>query len=227
MPGQGPGSRCDRGFDAVCPTHVESKALKGNDDRYPEKAAHRMKVAALIRDSTDADIPAVQAIYAHHVRLGLGSFEEEPPGVEEMRQRRCEVLKRGLPYPVADVEGAVVGCAYATPYRARTAYRFTIEDSVYVASRMTRRGIGSTLLKRLITRCEVEPWRQMVAIIGDSGNRASIALHGVLGFRVVGTLQGVGFKHGRWVDTVLMQRELGSGDKAPPAQADQISARTA
>jgi L-amino acid N-acyltransferase YncA len=198
-----------------------------NDDRYPKRAAHRMKVSTHIRDSTDADILTVQAIYAHHVRLGLASFEEEPPGLAEMRQRRCEVLKRGLPYLIADVEGAVVGYAYATLYRARSAYRFTIENSVYVASAMTRRGIGSALLKRLITRCEVEPWRQMVAIIGDSGNRASIALHGAFGFRVVGTLQGVGFKHGRWVDTVLMQRELGSGDKAPPAQADPISARTA
>jgi L-amino acid N-acyltransferase YncA len=180
-------------------------------------ATRRRRNAALIRDCVNADMPAVQAIYSHHVRTGLASFEEEPPSLEEMQRRRSEVLKRGLPYLVAEVEGVVQGYAYATPYRSRTAYRFTIENSVYVASEMARRGIGWALVERLIARCEVEPWRQMIAIIGSSDNRASVALHRALGFHMVGTLQGVGFKHGRWVDTVLMQRELGSGSKVLPA----------
>jgi L-amino acid N-acyltransferase YncA len=176
-----------------------------NSTRYPVMATRRRSNGALIRDCVDADMPAVQAIYSHHVRTGLASFEEEPPSLEELQRRRSEVLKRGLPYLVAEVEGVVQGYAYATPYRSRTAYRFTIESSVYVASEMARRGIGWALVARLIARCEVEPWRQM------------IALHRALGFHMVGTLRGVGFKHGRWVDTVLMQRELGSGSKVLPA----------
>jgi len=181
-----------------------------------KNAAQKSKLV-LIRDSVDADLPVVHAIYAHHVRTGLASFEEEPPSRAQMRQRRSDVLKRGLPYLVAEVEGMVRGYSYATPYRSRSAYRFTIENSVYVASEMGKRGIGSALLRELISRCEVGPWRQMIAIIGDSGNTASVALHDSLGFRMVGILRGVGFKHGRWVDTVLMQRELGSGSKSLPA----------
>jgi phosphinothricin acetyltransferase len=180
------------------------------------KNAARKSNLVLIRDSVDADLPAVHAIYAHHVRTGLASFEEEPPSLAQVRRRRADVLKRGLPYLVAEVEGMVRGYSYATPYRSRSAYRFTIENSVYVASEMGQKGTGSALLKRLISRCEAGPWRQMIAIIGDSGNTASIALHESLGFRMVGILRGVGFKHGRWVDTVLMQRELGSGSKSLP-----------
>ena len=180
------------------------------------KNAAQTSKLVLIRDSVDADLPAVHAIYAHHVRTGLASFEEEPPSRAQMRQRRSDVLKRGLPYLVAEVEGMVRGYSYATPYRSRSAYRFTIENSVYVASEMGKRGIGSALLRELISRCEVGPWRQMIAIIGDSGNTASVALHDSLGFRMVGILRGVGFKHGRWVDTVLMQRELRSGSKSLP-----------
>jgi L-amino acid N-acyltransferase YncA len=180
------------------------------------KNATRKSNPVLIRDSVEADLPAVHAIYAHHVRTGLASFEEKLPSVAEMRKRRSDVLERGLPYLVAEVEGVVRGYSYATPYRTRSAYRFTIENSVYVASEMGKRGIGGALLKGLISRCEAGPWRQMIAIIGDSGNTASIALHESLGFRMVGILRGIGFKHGRWVDTVLMQRELGSGSKSLP-----------
>jgi phosphinothricin acetyltransferase len=164
----------------------------------------------LVSDTGDDDMPAIAAIYAHHVLNGLASFEEEPPDLEEMRRRRGEVLRRGLPHLAARLDGKTVGYAYASPYRARSAYRFSIENSVYVAEGMAGRGIGRELLGALIARCEKGPWRQMIAIIGDSANAASIALHRAHGFRMVGTLEAVGFKHGRFVDTVLMQRALGA-----------------
>jgi phosphinothricin acetyltransferase len=133
-----------------------------------------------------------------------------------MLARRASVLDLGLPYLAAEAAGQVVGYSYATGYRPRPAYRHTIEDSVYVAERMQGRGIGRALLSALIARCETGPWRQMVAVIGDSGNAGSIALHRQQGFRLVGTFEAVGFKLGRWVDTVLMQRALGPGGAAPP-----------
>ena len=176
----------------------------------------------LIRDSQDADVAAISAIYAHHVRHGAASFEEEPPSPEEIAQRRADVLTRGLPHLVAAIDDEVVGYAYASPYRARSAYRFSIENSVYVDHRRHRGGIGRALLAALIARCEAgtsAPWRQMIAVIGDSANVASIALHERLGFRMVGTLRAVGFKFGRWVDTVLMQRELGAADSRLPGDA--------
>jgi phosphinothricin acetyltransferase len=150
----------------------------------------------------------VETIYAHHVRHGAASFEEEPPPLGEIERRRADVLGRGLPYLVAEREGRVVGYSYATPYRARSAYRFTIENSVYVAHQLGRAGIGRALLAALIARCETGEWHQMIAVIGDSHNAASIGLHAKLGFRPIGTLRAVGFKFGRWVDSVLMQREL-------------------
>jgi phosphinothricin acetyltransferase len=159
---------------------------------------------------------AVQGIYAHHVLRGLATFEEEPPSTEELVGRRAAVRALGLPYLVAEIDGKIVGYSYATHYRARPAYRFSIEDSVYVADGLGGRGIGLALLGELIKRCEAGPWRQMIAIIGDSGNAGSIALHRRLGFQMVGTLTGAGFKLGRWVDTVLMQRALGPGAGAPP-----------
>ncbi len=169
-----------------------------------------------VRDATDADLPAITSIYAPQVLEGLASFEEVPPTVEEMRARRAEILRRGLPYLVAEDDGTVVGYSYATAYRARPAYRHTVEDSVYVREGFHGRGIGRALLTELIERCNAGPWRQMVAVIGDSGNLASIALHRRHGFTLVGTLRGVGFKLGRWVDTVLMQRALGGGSRALP-----------
>jgi phosphinothricin acetyltransferase len=161
-----------------------------------------------IRDAADADLHAIQAIYAHHVLHGLASFEEQPPGVEEIRVRRAHVLKLGLPYLAAELEGEVVGYSYAGTYRPRPAYRFTVENSVYVRDGLAGRGVGKALLAELIARCQTGPWRQMLAVIGDSENHASIALHRSCGFRMVGTLEAVGRKHGRWVDTVLMQRRL-------------------
>lgn len=164
----------------------------------------------IVRDATDGDLAAVQAIYGHHVLTGTGTFEEAAPVVDEIAARRAAVVEAGLPYLVAEADGAVVGFAYATTYHRRPAYRYTVEDSVYVAAGMGGRGIGKALLTEVVRRCEEGPWQQMLAIIGDSGNTGSIALHRSLGFREVGTLRSVGFKFGGWVDTVLMQRPLAS-----------------
>ncbi|MCS0497122.1 GNAT family N-acetyltransferase [Ancylobacter sp. MQZ15Z-1] len=171
----------------------------------------------VVREACEADMAGVQSIYAHHVRHGLASFEEEPPPLAEMLRRRAAVLEAGLPYLVAVSGGEIAGYAYATAYRPRRAYRFTVEDSVYVAEGQGGRGIGSRLLGALIARCEEGPWRQMIAVIGNSANAGSIALHRRHGFADVGTFRSIGFKHGRWVDTVLMQRALGAGDTTPPA----------
>ena len=173
----------------------------------------------VVRNSTDADVSAVRRIYAYHVLHGLGSFEEEQPSVAELKRRRNDVIGHGLPYLVADIDGTVVGYSYATLYRARSAYRYTVEDSVYVDEGVLRKGVGRALLSAVIARCEAGRWRQMIAVIGDSDNVASIRLHESLGFRLVGTLRAVGFKMERWADTVLMQRELGAGDRTPPGSA--------
>jgi L-amino acid N-acyltransferase YncA len=172
--------------------------------------------AILVHDANETDMSAVTAIYAKHVLHGLASFEEVPPSLDEMKSRRAGVLKLGLPYLVAELDGHIVGYSYATFYRARPAYRYTVEDSVYVDEGLQGRGIGTALLAELIARCEHGPWRQMLAVIGDSGNAASIALHRRMGFTSCGTLAAVGFKFGRWVDSVFMQRALGPGDSLKP-----------
>jgi len=170
-----------------------------------------------IRDATEADLSAIQRIYAHHVLTGTASFEEVPPTEQEIAARWQAVRGLGLPYLVAAHDGAVVGYAYAGAYRPRPAYLYTVEDSVYVTGEHHRRGVGRALLAALIARCETGPWRQMVAVIGDSANASSIALHQRFGFRHVGTLHDVGWKLGRWLDSVVMQRTLGPGAAAPPA----------
>jgi L-amino acid N-acyltransferase YncA len=170
----------------------------------------------ILRDASESDMPAVQAIYAHHVIHGTASFELEPPTLEQMLQRRADICANGLPYLIAERGGEVVGYAYATPYRPRPAYRFTVEDSVYVREGMAGFGIGHALLGAVIQHCMASGRRQMVAIIGNSENSASIRLHARLGFRQVGVFESVGFKHGRWLDTVIMQRELGEGARTTP-----------
>lgn len=162
------------------------------------------------------DLPAVQSIYAQHVRQGLASFEEEPPPTEEMRRRHAEVTGRGLPWLVADFGGVVAGYGYCAPYRTRSAYRYALEDSVYVRQDYHGRGVGAALLEALIERCSALGYRQLIAVIGDSAHAASINLHASCGFLRVGTLRSVGFKLGRWVDSVLMQRPLGAGDGTAP-----------
>ena len=179
-------------------------------------ASGRERAGLAVRDADDADMAAVQRIYAAHVLRGLATFEETAPTVAEMAARRRASLELGLPYLVAEAEGEVVGYCYAAPYRPRPAYRYTLEDSVYVAEGRGGRGIGSALLGALIARCETGPWRQMLAVIGDSANSASVALHRRHGFTFAGTLLSVGFKLGRWVDTPIMQRPLGRGDAHPP-----------
>lgn len=176
----------------------------------------RLESAALVRDASESDLGAIARIYARHVLEGLASFEEVPPTIEQLRPRRAAVLAAGLPYLAAELQGEVVGYAYAGVYRSRRGYRYTIEDSVYVEAGRGGQGVGSALLAALIERCEAGPWRQMLAVIGDSGNAASIALHRRAGFKTVGTFASVGFKLGRWVDTVLMQRPLGPGDRVLP-----------
>ncbi len=164
-----------------------------------------------LRTAADGDMATIQAIYAHHVLHGLASFEEMPPSIEDMRVRREAIVAQGMPYLVAEIGGTIVGYAYVGPYRTRSAYRFTVEDSIYIAPGQQNRGIGSRLLQALIECCERGPWRRMIAVIGDSDNEASIALHRRCGFERVGILPAVGFKFGRWVDSVLWQRALGDG----------------
>jgi phosphinothricin acetyltransferase len=169
-----------------------------------------------IRRARLEDIPAITAIYAHHVLAGTASFETEPPDEAEMRERFEAIRSRGMPYLVAEVEGRVAGYAYASLYRARFAYRHTLEDSIYVDPGAARAGLGGALLARLIVECEAAGARQLVAVIGGSDNEASIRLHARHGFETVGILRGVGWKHGRWLDSVLMQRALGPGSASPP-----------
>jgi phosphinothricin acetyltransferase len=164
--------------------------------------------AIRVRPAAEADMTAVRDIYAHYVLNSLATFEETPPTLEEMVQRWRQRLEAGLPYLVAEGSEGVWGYAYAGLYHARAAYRHTIEDSVYVADGRGGQGIGSALLGELIAACERGPWRQMVAIVGDSGNLSSIALHRRFGFELMGTLRSVGFKFGRWVDTPILQRAL-------------------
>jgi phosphinothricin acetyltransferase len=183
------------------------------------------KPSVTIRDAHPDDLPRVQEIYAHHVRHGLASFEEAPPDLAEMTRRFEATRARGLPYLAAEAAPAqegqaleLLGYAYAGPYRPRPAYRFSVENSVYVAPGLEGRGVGRALLEELIARCTALGLRQMVAVVGDSGHLPSIAFHESLGFTRIGTLRGVGFKFGRWVDIVILQRALGGGGETPPEQ---------
>ncbi len=173
-------------------------------------------MSVLIRPSTDADIPGVTAVYAWNVLNGLGTFEEIPPDEAEMARRRQSFLDRGLPYLIAELDGQVVGYCYAGPFRLRAAYRYTVEDSVYVSPAAVGKGVGRALLEALIAHCETLGLRQMCAVIGDSGNDASIGLHTALGFEKKGVFPDMGHKFGRWVDLVWMQRSLNGGGDTPP-----------
>ncbi|MGD9616395.1 MAG: N-acetyltransferase family protein [Alphaproteobacteria bacterium] len=169
-----------------------------------------------IRPSRDEDIPAIAAIYAHHVLHGVASFEEAPPSSGEMGRRRDEVLSHGLPYLVAERGGRTIGYCYAGLFRPRIGYRFTLEDSIYVDPGEIGRGIGRALLGQVLARCEALGYRQMVAVIGGRETVASIRLHEALGFAHIGVFEAVGFKFGRWIDIVLMQRTLGEGAATLP-----------
>ena len=170
----------------------------------------------LIRPSRDDDIAAITGIYAHHVLHGVASFEEVPPAIEEMARRRGELVGRGFPYFVAERGGKVVGYCYSGPYRARVGYRFSVEDSIYIDANEVGRGIGRALLAEIIERSAELGYRQMIAVIGGAETLPSINLHKALGFTSIGTFTGIGFKFGRWVDSVYMQRALGPGNTTLP-----------
>jgi phosphinothricin acetyltransferase len=174
-----------------------------------------------VRDATAADVPSLQAIYAHHVMHGFGTFDEVPPNLAAMEAKWRGIVASGLPWLVAEEAGEVAGFAYASIFRPRPGYRYSVEDSVYVRDDRRGRGVGAKLLGRLIERCELAGVRQVIAVVGDSQNAASIGLHRRAGFEHSGIIKCVGFKLGRWVDIVMMQRALNGGDMTlpPPAGA--------
>lgn len=177
-----------------------------------------------VRDATPDDIPAIAAIYGQAVAHGVASFEIEPPSEEEMLRRMRLLLDGNYPYVVAERQGEVVGYAYAGPHHSRPGYRWTVDSSIYVSPAAQRGGVGSVLLGRIVADAEARGFRQMIAVIGDSANAGSIAVHRRHGFRDVGTFRSVGRKHGRWLDSVHMQRALGEGDGTPPPGEAQAPA---
>jgi len=170
-----------------------------------------------IRPATEADLPVITEIYEHAVRHGTATFELIPPDLTEMTQRFRSLIEAGFPYLVAELDGAVTGYAYAGPYRPRPAYRFTVENSIYLKPAIHRRGIGLKLMKRLLGECTARGYRQMIAVIGDSANAGSVGLHTQCGFQMIGTHPNVGLKFGRWLDTVMMQIALGEGGTTVPS----------
>ena len=171
---------------------------------------------SLIRPSRDEDLPAITAIYAHHVLHGTGSFETEPPSAADMSTRRADVLAKGLPYLVAEQDGKIAGFAYCNWFKPRPAYRYSVEDSVYLAPDLQRQGLGRALLTELLTRCEAAGIRKVMAIVGDSANSGSVGVHLALGFTQVGIIESCGWKFGAWRDIVIMQQTLGVGATQPP-----------
>jgi L-amino acid N-acyltransferase YncA len=170
---------------------------------------------AQVRPSTEGDVAEIARIYGHYVHTSTATFELDPPSLEEMLSRRSKILRLELPYLVAEQDGRIVGYAYAGQYRPRPGYQFTIEDSVYIDPEHLGEGLGQALLSALIETCERGPWRQMIAVIGDTANTASMRLHERHAFRTIGTLYSVGWKFNRWVDSILMQRALGQGNSLP------------
>ena len=169
-----------------------------------------------IRNATANDMAAIQHIYAWHVEHGIATFEEVVPDEQEMRERFEHLTVQGYPYIVAERQGEVIGYAYASSFRPRIAYRYTVENAIYLRHDLGRQGVGSQLLDALIVLCEAGPWRQMIAVIGNSANAGSISVHRKAGFEMIGTLKATGFKHGQWVDTVMMQRVLSDGAQSLP-----------
>lgn len=172
-----------------------------------------------LRPSQDGDIPAITAIYGHHVLHATGTFETEPPSAADMAARRADVLGKGLPYLVAEREGRVLGFAYCQWFKPRPAYRFSAEDSIYLHPDAAGQGLGKQLLAALVERAEAAGVRKLIAVIGDSGNAGSIGVHRSLGFQKAGVIQSCGWKFGRWLDIVLMERALGEGDRTPPPES--------
>lgn len=175
-----------------------------------------------LRDARVEDVPAFQRIYAHHVLHGVGTFEEEPPDAAEMETRFRAITGAGLPWLVAERDGVVLGYAYGSAYHVRSAYRFTIQDSVYVSEEARGQGVGRAVLQALVDRCTELGYRQMVALVGGTENAGSIGLHAALGFRTCGVVEAVGLKFGRWLDLVMMQKELGAGRADVPTGAGPV-----
>ena len=173
----------------------------------------------LIRPSRDEDITAITAIYAHHVLHGTGTFETEPPSAADMANRRADVLSKGLPYLVAEEDGEILGFAYGNWFKPRPAYRYSVEDSVYLAPGLDRKGLGRALLAELLAYCEAAGIRKVMAIIGDSANAGSVGVHRALGFTQVGIVEACGWKFGAWRDIVIMQKTLGPGSSEPPIES--------
>ena len=172
-----------------------------------------------IRPSRDDDLPAITAVYAHHVLHGTGTFETTPPGEADMAARRADVLSKGLPWLVAEEDGEVLGFAYCNWFKPRPAYRFSAEDSIYLAPQAHGRGLGRELLTALAAQAEARGVRKLIAVIGDSANAGSVGVHRSCGFTPVGVLRSCGWKFGRWLDVVLMEKMLGAGDSTPPEAA--------
>lgn len=173
----------------------------------------------LIRPSTEHDLPAITRIYAHHVLHGTGTFETTPPTLEEMTARRADVLSKGLPWLVAEEAGEVLGYAYGNWFKPRPAYRFSVEDSIYLAPEAAGKGLGRALLAELLATLERSGIRKVMAVIGDSDNAGSVGVHRALGFSHVGTVKACGWKFGRWLDIVLMEKAIGEAHTTPPAEA--------
>ena len=173
----------------------------------------------IIRPSRDTDVPAITALYTHHVLTGTGTFEIEPPSAADMAQRRADVLSKGLPYLVAEHQGQLLGFAYCNWFKPRPAYRFSAEDSIYLAQQALGQGVGRALLAELALQAERAGLRKLIAVIGDSANAGSIGVHRCVGFEPVGVLKSCGWKFDRWLDVVLMEKSLGLGDRQPPADA--------
>ena len=186
-------------------------------------STHFGNAMTLLRTSLDTDLPAITALYAHHVLHGTGSFETEPPNVPEMSARRADVLSKGLPYLVAERNGELVGFAYGNWFKPRPAYRYSVEDSIYLAPGQQGKGLGRALLTELLERCQAAGIRKVMAIIGDSANAGSVGVHLALGFTQVGVVESCGWKLGAWRDIVIMQKTLGPGDTLPPLDATPLS----
>ena len=188
---------------------------------YPHSlSANFTSETMLIRDVQAEDFEQIQAIYAYHVLHSTATFEEVPPSITEMRHRYDDIQQAGLPYLVAVLNEQIVGYAYAGLYRSRAAYRFTLEDSIYLARGQIGKGLGKALLKELLVRCEQGPWRQMIAVIAGLDKHESIGLHRALGFVHAGTQVATGYKFQQWIDVVFMQRALGAGNSTPPTPED-------
>jgi len=172
----------------------------------------------LIRPSRDEDIRAITVIYAHHVLHGTGSFETEAPSIADMTARRADVLSKGLPYLVVEQDREIIGFAYGNWFKPRPAYRYSVEDSIYLAAHLHRKGLGRALLAELLARCETVGIRKVMAIVGDSANAGSVGVHRSVGFTPVGTIAACGWKLGAWRDIVIMQKTIGAGDTLPPLE---------